>query len=83
MRMRTVLAAVAVVALTTLQGITGSAASAPVFSDPGVLGVSAGGTWADTLTFNDPNVTATFTVTNTAYQAGLGDSTCMVTDICG
>ena len=57
------------------------AASAATYSDTGTL--SSGGTWANTLTFTDPNVTATFDVTNTNYQASTSDPHCMQTDSCG
>lgn len=82
MRLRIVIATAAVIALTSLQGVTSTAASTVVWSDPGVLGASNGSNWADQLSFTDPNVTATFTVTNAAYRAVLGDNTCMVTDTC-
>ena len=59
-----------------------TAASTAQHSAPGELGVSSGGTWADKLTFSDPNVSATFSVTNANYQAVLSDNTCMTTDTC-
>jgi len=55
-------------------------ASTATYSDVGTLGSS--GTWADQLIFTEPNVTATFDVTNTSYKAVLGDNTCMATDPC-
>lgn len=68
--------------LATLGFTTPTGATTAQHSSPGVLGVSAGGTWADKLTFSDPNVSATFSVTNTAYKASMGDNTCMTTDTC-
>jgi hypothetical protein len=60
-----------------------SQTSAATYSDTGTL--SSGGTWANTLTFTDPNVTATFDVTNTWYKATISDSLrhCLQTDSCG
>ncbi len=63
-------------------GVASTSASTAVYSAPGVLGVSTGSNWADKLTFTDPNVAATFSVTNTSYKAVLSDSTCMDTDTC-
>lgn len=50
------------------------------YSDPGTLGSSDG--WASTLTFTDPAVVASFSVTNADYYADLGADTCMTTDEC-
>jgi LPXTG-motif cell wall-anchored protein len=55
-------------------------ASSATYSDTGTL--SSNGSWANTLTFADPNVTATFDVTNTYYKAVAADNTCMRTDAC-
>ena len=77
-----VVAAVLLLALTTFGITTQTGATTAKHSTPGVLGVSTGGTWADMLTFSDPNVTATFSVTNASYKATLSANTCMTTDTC-
>ena len=78
----TLLTLVAVVGSFLLVSNT-SQASAATYSDTGTL--SSDGTWASTLTFTDPNVTATFDVTNMNYKATISDSLyhCMQTDSCG
>jgi len=78
----TLLTLVAVVGSFLLVSNT-SQASAATYSDTGTL--SSDGTWASTLTFTDPNVTATFAVTNMNYNATISDSLyhCMQTDSCG
>jgi len=75
----TLLTLVAVLGSSLLVSNTSQASSA-TYSDTGTL--SSTGNWADTLTFTDPNVTATFNVTNTDYKAVASDNTCMRTDAC-
>ena len=82
MRIRFFVLSALAIAMALLAGSNTSSATSAVYSDPGVLGVSTGGNWADKLTFTDPNVTATFSVTNTSYKAVLSDATCMNTDTC-
>lgn len=65
-------------AVTVMSGPTH--ATSATYSSTGVLGSS--GNWANTLTFSNPNVTATFDVTNTYYKAVAADNTCMRTDAC-
>jgi len=82
MRTRLALVATIVVTVAALAGVSSTSATTASYSDPGVLGVSTGSNWADMLTFTVPNVTATFSVTNTNYKAVLSDDTCMDTDTC-
>ena len=82
MRIRNLLLVATVIVGALVAGAAGTSASTAVYSAPGVLGVSTGSNWADKLTFTDPNVTATFSVTNTSYKAVLSDNTCMDTDTC-
>lgn len=77
-----VVAAVLLLALTTFGITTQTGATTAKHSSPGVLGTSTGSNWADKLTFTDPNVTATFSVTNTSFKAGMNWNTCMTTDSC-
>lgn len=76
----TLLTLVAVLGSSFLVSNTSHASSA-TYSDTGTL--TTNGSWANTLTFTDPNVTATFDVTNTYYKAVASDNTCMRTDACG
>jgi len=75
----TLLTLVAIVGASLLVSNTSQASSA-TYSDTGTL--TTNGSWANTLTFTDPNVTATFDVTNTYYKAVASDNTCMRTDAC-
>lgn len=76
----TLLALVSVIAANFLVSNSSLATSA-TYSDTGTL--TTNGNWANTLTFADPNVTATFDVTNTDFKALSTTNTCMRTDACG
>ena len=76
----TLLVLVSVIAATFFVSNSSLATSA-TYSDTGTL--TTNGTWANMLTFADPNVTATFNVTNTSFRALATTNTCMRTDACG
>ena len=81
MKLRVALLALVTVIAGTFFVTNSSLATSATYSDIGTL--TSNGTWANTLTFTDPNVTATFDVTNTDYKALATDSHCMRTDACG
>lgn len=81
MKLRPILLAFVTVVTANFFIANSSLATSATYSDTGTL--TTNGTWANTLTFADPNVTATFDVTNTSYKAVAADNTCMQTDACG
>ena len=80
MKITRIVVVAAVSLLVALPNVKGTGASSATYSETGTLGSS--GTWANQLTFTDPNVTATVDVTNTSYKAVESDDTCMRTDAC-
>jgi LPXTG-motif cell wall-anchored protein len=80
MKLRLILLALVSVITGTFFVSNSSLATSATYSDTGTL--TTNGTWANTLTFTDPNVTATFDVTNTDYKALATDDHCMRTDAC-
>jgi LPXTG-motif cell wall-anchored protein len=81
MKLRVALLALVTVIAGTFFVTNSSLATSATYSDTGTL--TSNGTWANTLTFTDPNVTATFDVTNTYFKALTTTDTCMRTDACG